>query len=239
MQRYFARLNKDHVILDEGDVHHVLNVMRFKKGDEIEAVCDSKLYSCLIESTSPLSIKVNYEIPQNSELDKELTLFFALAKGDKIEFVIQKATELGVKRIVLVKTERCVVKFDQKTFESKLVRFNKIAKEASEQSHRIKELIVSKTISFEELLEVAKDYDACLYASTIEEATSPNLKQVLKRENLKKIIVLIGPEGGIDETEIKCLQDWIPVSLGPRILRTEVAPLYLLCAISYERELGE
>ena len=130
MQRYFANKVNKNIILGDGDVHHLLHVMRAKKGDEIEAVADNKLYACIIDSLTPLVIKVNYEIPTDSELNEEVTLFFALAKGEKIDFVVQKATELGANKIVLLKTERCVVKFDDKTLKHKLERFEKIAKEA-------------------------------------------------------------------------------------------------------------
>ena len=87
MQRYFANLNGENIVLGDGDVHHLLHVMRAKKGDEIEAVADGKLYACLVESVNPLVIKRNYEIPTDSELNEEITLFFALAKGEKIDFV--------------------------------------------------------------------------------------------------------------------------------------------------------
>ena len=138
MQRYFAKRDNNLVALSDGDVHHLLHVMRAKVNDEIEAVIDGKLYSAIIKSISPLKIDINYEIPLDSELPYEVTLFFALAKGDKIDTVIQKATELGVARIVLIKTERCVVKYEGKDTNKKLERFRKIAKEASEQSHRLR-----------------------------------------------------------------------------------------------------
>ena len=137
MQRYFASKKGNKIILGDGDVHHLLHVMRCKKEDEIEVVADNKLYSCIVKSINPLDIEINYEIPIDSELPNKVTLFFALAKGDKIDFVIQKATELGVHKIVLIKTERCVVKLTQDDFIRKLDRYNKIAKEASEQSHRL------------------------------------------------------------------------------------------------------
>ena len=133
--------------------------MRAKKGDEIEAVADNKLYACIIDSLTPLVIKVNYEIPTDSELNEEVTLFFALAKGEKIDFVVQKATELGANKIVLLKTERCVVKFDDKTLKHKLERFEKIAKEASEQSHRLK---IPEIMGVVDLKNIPSDVPLCL-----------------------------------------------------------------------------
>ena len=236
MQRYFARKERDYIVLDEGDVHHVLNVMRNKKGDEIEVVADSKLYACVIESTNPLTIKINYEIPQNSELDRDLTLFFALAKGDKIEFVIQKATELGAKKIVLVKTERCVVKFDEKTFANKLLRFNKIAKEASEQSHR---LMIPEIVGVIDIKNIPNSLlaDVNLLAYEKEAGSTSSFLEGYKKD--KTLSVMIGPEGGFSEDEVNLLvnkYNFVPVSLGKRILRTETAAVYALSVLSFLME---
>ena len=245
MQRYLIDLKplapKQLITLTGNDAYHICVVMRMNVGDQILIANNEASFLGVIQDLTKEQVVVllHDTLDENPELPLEVTIAHGLVAREKKEEVIQKITQLGAAQYLPVMMKRSVVKVIKEKEDRQLERLQKIAKEASEQSHRIKELIVSKTISFEELLEVAKDYDACLYASTIEEASSQNLKQVLKRENLKKIIVLIGPEGGIDETEIKCLQDWIPVSLGPRILRTEVAPLYLLCAISYERELGE
>ena len=118
MQRYFAEIINNEIRLGDDDVHHLLHVMRVRAKEEIEVVADGKLYSAIVKDVNPLKIVVNYEIPSDSEIGKDVTLFFALAKGDKIDFVIQKATELGATKIVLIKTERCVVKFDDKDRKS-------------------------------------------------------------------------------------------------------------------------
>ena len=231
MQRYFANLNGQNIILGDGDVHHLLHVMRAKKGDEIEVVANGKLYACLVESINPLVIKTNYEIPQDSELKEEITLFFALAKGEKIDFVVQKATELGVSKVVLLKTERCVVKFDDKNLAHKLERFEKIAKEASEQSHRLRipdivGVVDLKNIPQELLSEinlVAYEKEAGKTASLIESIASG-----------KSTSIMIGPEGGFSEEEVNLLTskyNFKRVSLGKRILRTETAVAYALSVI--------
>lgn len=231
MQRYFAKLVNNQVVLDDGDVHHLLHVMRNKKGDEIEAVIDAKLYNCIIEETSPLSIKINYEIPGNNELPVDVTLFFALAKGDKIDLVIQKATEIGATKIVLVKTERCVVKLEEKNIEHKLERFRKIAKEASEQCHR---LVVPEVVGIVDI----KNMPASLLADVnllAYEKVAGETKDILSLVNKKSISVMIGPEGGFSEEEVKLLKDkygFQLISLGKRILRTETAAIYALSVIS-------
>ena len=138
MQRYFASVDNQGVVtLSKDDEHHVLHVMRMKKGDEIEVVDNQKLFLCLIESINPLSISVIHEIANDVEINEDVTLLFALSKGDKNDLVIQKATELGVKKVALINTERTVVKYEQKDIAKKIERFQKIMKEASEQSHRV------------------------------------------------------------------------------------------------------
>ena len=231
MQRYFAKLVNNQVVLDDGDVHHLLHVMRNKKGDEIEAVIDARLYNCIIEETSPLSLKINYEIPGNNELPVDVTLFFALAKGDKIDLVIQKATEIGATRIALVKTERCVVKLEEKNIEHKLERFRKIAKEASEQCHR---LVVPEVVGVVDI----KNIPASLLADVnllAYEKVAGETKDILSLVNNKSVSVMIGPEGGFSEEEVKLLKDkygFQLISLGKRILRTETAAIYALSVIS-------
>ena len=231
MQRYFANKKGNKIILGDGDVHHLLHVMRIKKGDEIEVVADNKLYSCLIKSTNPLDIEINYEIPVDSELPTEVTLFFALAKGDKIDFVIQKATELGVHKIVLIKTERCVVKLSQDDFLRKLDRYQKIAKEASEQSHR---LIVPEIVGVIDIKNIPQDLlcDTNLLAYEKEAGkTTTFLDRVTDNGTYS---MMIGPEGGFSLGEVELLVNkygFEPISLGKRILRTETAAVYALSVI--------
>ena len=102
MQRYFASVDKDYFVhLNKDDEHHVLHVMRMKKGDEIEVVDHQKLFLCRLDNTSPLTISVIHEIASDVELNSDVTLLFALTKSDKIDLVLQKATELGVKKVAL------------------------------------------------------------------------------------------------------------------------------------------
>lgn len=231
MQRYFAKLVNNQVVLDDGDVHHLLHVMRNKKGDEIEVVIDARLYNCIIEETSPLSIKINYEIPGNNELPVDVTLFFALAKGDKIDLVIQKATEIGATKIVLVKTERCVVKLEEKNIEHKLERFRKIAKEASEQCHR---LVVPEVVGVVDIKKIPASLLADVNLLAYEKVAGET-KDILSLVSNKSVSVMIGPEGGFSEEEVKLLKDkygFQLISLGKRILRTETAAIYALSVIS-------
>ena len=230
MQRYFAEIINNKVKLDDGDVHHLLHVMRAKIGDEIEVASENKIYSCIVKSLSPLEIVVNYEIPTDSELPVKLTLFFALAKGDKIDFVIQKATELGATRIVLLKTERCVVKFEEKNLDHKLERFKKIAKEASEQSHRTR---IPEIIGVVDIKNIPSHLLADINLLAYEKEAG-STKTIFDSVEKKSISVMIGPEGGFSEEEVNHLINYSKfhlISLGKRILRTETAAVYALSVI--------
>ncbi len=236
MQRYFADKKDNQILLGDGDVHHLLHVMRARIGDEIEAVADNHLYACIVKSINPLNIVINYEIPIDSELPSNVTLFFALAKGDKIDFVVQKATELGVSRIVLVKTERCVTKFDGDSIKHKLERFNKIAKEASEQSHR---LVIPVIIGVVDIKDIPSDLLCAtnLLAYEKEAGATDNFFEEVKQD--QSISVMIGPEGGFSIDEVKLLKEkyhFETISLGKRILRTETAAVYALSVISFMLE---
>ena len=233
MQRYFASLiDQEHVKLTSEDEHHLLHVMRMRKDDEIEVVADGKLYLCKISATNPLEIYIVHEIISDAELKSDITLLFALTKGDKIDLVMQKATELGVKRIALFQSERTVVKYDDKDITKKCSRFQKIMKEASEQSHRlcvptllgIYHLNQLPETVFSDLNYVAYEKDAMH-----PESAFPNF------EKGKSITIAIGPEGGFSEEEVDCLVElgFKRTSLGKRILRAETAAIYALSVLGY------
>ena len=137
MQRYFATLiDSEHVKLEPEDEHHLLHVMRMRQGDEIEVVANGVLYLCNIGSTNPLTIYAVHEIETDVELNVDVTLLFALTKGDRTDLVVQKATELGVKKVALIQSERTVVRYEEKDIAKKCARYQKIMKEASEQSSK-------------------------------------------------------------------------------------------------------
>ena len=121
MQRYFANLTNNEVILSQDDIFHLTKVMRAKNGDSIEVVdkATHKTYLAVIDSTNPVKIHIQEPILKDNELFKDVTIFFALAKSDKNEFVIQKATELGAKKVVLFQGKRSVVKFSNDDFKRK------------------------------------------------------------------------------------------------------------------------
>ena len=233
MQRYFASIDNQYFVhLSKEDEHHLCHVMRMKKGDEIEVVHQQKLFLCRIDSFNPLIISVIHEIANDVEIKEEITLLFALTKGDKTDLVLQKATELGVKRIALIETERTVVKYDNKDIDKKLERFKKIMKEASEQSHR---LIIPELLGIYNLKNLPKELLSDINYVAYEKDASDISGAFQGLKKGKSISILIGPEGGFSMQEIDALtnQGFIRTSLGKRILRAETAAIYALSVIGY------
>jgi 16S rRNA (uracil1498-N3)-methyltransferase len=248
MQRYFVKNNqitKPNIIIRGDDAMHISIVMRMKVGMQIE-ICDEDAHCFLCEITTitkhEVFSSIVEEISHNPELTIDVTIAQGLIRREKVEEVIQKISELGANCYIPLKMERSIVKISAEQEDKKLERYQKIAKEASEQAHRIKVMQISKAKSLQELIENKQKYDLCLFAY---EETAKNkgisLKQALSNQVHKKIVVVIGPEGGITPKEAKELTQagFIAVGLGPRILRTETAPQYILSSISYQFELGE
>ena len=233
MQRYFSNIDSNFVVhFSSNDEHHILHVMRMKKGDEIEVVSNEKVYLCRIDSTNPLKVSVIHEIENDVELKEDVTLLFALTKGDRIDLVLQKATELGVKKVALIESERTVVKYEDKDIDKKLARFNKIMKEASEQSHRV---IVPELLGIYNLKNLPKEVFSDVNFVAYEKDANDISGAFQGLEKGKSVSILIGPEGGFSEQEIKRLTDqgFIRTSLGKRILRAETAAIYALSVIGY------
>ena len=233
MQRYFSNIDNNFFVhFTPDDEHHILHVMRMKKGDEIEVVSDGKVFLCRIDNLHPLEVSVIHEIENDVELKECITLLFALTKGDKIDLVLQKATELGVKKVALIESERTVVKYEGKDIDKKLARFNKIMKEASEQSHR---LVVPELLGIYNLKNLPKEVFSDINYVAYEKDANDISGAFSNLEKGKSISILIGPEGGFSEQEINRLteQGFIRTSLGKRILRAETAAIYALSVIGY------
>jgi len=231
MQRYFASKIDNKIVLSKEDKHHLLTVMRARINDAFVAIVDETEYLGQIKSIDPFVVEYTIQEKRDVELNKNTVLFFALAKGDKIDFVIQKATELGVSRIVLIKTERSIVKINNDDFIRKYTRYSTIAKEASQQSRRIKIPEIAGVYDVKKIpTEFLCDVNYVAYES--EAGLSSKLNEISRANSIS---VLIGPEGGLSKTEIDSLmaQNFIPISLGKRILRTETAAVTALSVINY------
>jgi 16S rRNA (uracil1498-N3)-methyltransferase len=247
VQRYFVkqRANDNRFIIDEEDRHHIVKVMRMQLGDQIICVDQNgKQAVCALAEITDTSVVADVvqwkEIA--SELPISITIASGLPKGDKLEWIIQKGTELGAHQFLPFSAARSVVKWDEKKAAKKIDRWQKIAKEAAEQSHRAFLPEVFNSISFKELLTKSKDFNYKLVAF---EEESRNGETAVFASTLRKmnkgdsLLLVFGPEGGLTDEEVQQLKynDFEVCGLGPRILRTETAPLYTLAAISYHFEL--
>ena len=227
MQRYF--LNKENQIQKE-DLHHILKVMRMKTDDQIE-ICDS-VGQCFLVRLNIDSNTVSYEtIASLPEPKKKhhITLIQGLGKGDKNEFVIKYATEFGVDEIIFVEMKRSISKMDETTFIKKRERYLKIAEESARLSHRnsVPEITFLPNLKY-----LKRTFDHAFVAYENDRNTTL-LDKIELVETSDKVAFLVGPEGGIDESEMALLKEnsFISIGLGTRILQTEVACLYGLSVI--------
>ena len=236
MQRYFVNNKENDIVtLTNDDSHHVINVMRMNTNDNVEIVYDNNLYvGSIISLDTPVKCKLIKKIDSVISNIPKVVIVQALVKEQKMDYILQKACELGVYQIIPVNTSRSVVKID-KNDSKKIIRWNKILKEASEQSKRCNIPILDKIYDFNDLLKL--DINDKFICSTKE--NKKLLKSTLSKININDTIVyVIGPEGGFDPKEEDLLinNGYIPVSLGSNILRTETASLFIMSAINYEFE---
>lgn len=232
MQRYFAKEKvANEFVLYDSDIHHIKNVMRYNISDEIEVVYEDTIYLCQIKNLTPLSLEIIETYQSDSEMNLLLTIAISLVNEQKMDLILQKITELGVSSIIPVKTERSIVKLDEKKIEKKLMRWQMICKEASEQSKRTKIPDVKKIVSINELSKM--EYDIKFICSLTD--NSKSLKEYLSNNKYKRILFIIGPEGGFTKEEEKKLIDsgFIPVTLGKRVMRVETAAIYVTSIINY------
>lgn len=230
MQRYFIK-NKD-MLLEESDIRHIKKVMRMNINDKIEVVYNNKLHICEITSLEPFNIKVIEKLDEDKKTKIELTVAVALVKEQKMDLILQKLTELGVSRIIPVSMERSIVKLDKERFNKKKVRWESICKEASEQSKRTNIPIIEDIKSIKDLTK--EDADLKLVASTKEKEKLLNY-YLQSIEDCAKIIMVIGPEGGISDKEEDILvsNGYNKVSFGNLIFRVETATIYVASIINY------
>lgn len=246
MQRYFIEQSFDgqEGIISGDDARHILKVMRMREGDEIIVVSNGEAHICTItELAEDVTVKQTGQRIASPELPIQVTVACGLPKGDKLELISQKATELGMYALLPFEAERSIVKWDAKKGAKNQQRLQKIAKEAAEQSHRTHIPQIHEPVSFKQLLQLLGNYDAVFIAdeedakATERTRFADKLKSVYDRK-LKSMLIIFGPEGGISRKESDALLQAgaQTMSLGPRILRAETAPLYALSAISYEFE---
>ncbi|WP_367341739.1 16S rRNA (uracil(1498)-N(3))-methyltransferase [Limosilactobacillus sp.] len=221
--------------------HHLLTVLRAKRGDQFELVlADHQTY--LAELVSNGQARIIKRLARQSELPVHVVLACGVPKTkDKPELIVQKGTEMGASQIIFFDAQRSISYWKGNKRERKLQRLQKIAQGAAEQSHRNYVPTVAYAKNWQEAVALAQA-DECLVAweESAKEGEEAKLAQNLK--NLRpgqRLLAIFGPEGGLTSGEVDAMQkDGITaVGLGPRILRTETAPLYLMAAVSYQLEL--
>lgn len=231
MQQYFAK-NKN-LELEDTDYHHIKNVMRMKKGDTIKVIWDKTIYDCKI---TKIADKSSFDIIAKEKIkndDYEVAVACSLIKEQKLNYLIQKCTELGASELIFLNTERSIIKIEDKKLSSKITRWEKICKEASEQSFRTKLPYISGILSLNDL--VKKEYDLKLFCSL--NKNTKNIKKVLQKNNkCVKILLVVGPEGGftLKEEEYLIKNGFTSVSLGKNVLRAETAAVAALSMLNYE-----
>ncbi len=229
MQRYFSdEKQDDKFILSKDAWHHIKNVMRMQDGDKIEIVYQNELYICKVNVND---ITLVYKKENMFQDKRNIVLIIPILKEQKMDYILQKATELGVTEIIPVQMSRCNINYNHKK-ELKQIRWQKICQEASQQSKRISVPLVREITNFKHL---TVTNDVKILCSIKEKSKS--LKKVLK-SNCKcdKLYIVFGPEGGFTLEEEEYLKQigFVSVTLGERILRTETVPLFVLSAINYE-----
>ena len=238
MTRFFVtpdELQPDFLVLTGENAQHA-KVLRIKCGEEV-LVCDGQGAEavCTVSDVSPgqVSLVVKKRQDSASEADVKVSVYMAFSKGDKLEHVIQKATELGAYEIIAFPSSRCVSRPDDKSLKNKLERWQKIAASAAEQSGRgvIPKVLALK--SYDEAIDRAAQADMPILFYENEQATT--LRMALDSKPFATASFLTGPEGGLEPSEVeKASQAGLQVcTLGKRILRCETAPLCALSAVMY------
>lgn len=230
MQRYFSnKLDKDKFIISNDDWYHIKTVMRMIDKDKIEVVYEKEVYLCEIDNND---IKMLKKMDNNEDNLLEIILVIPLLRENKMDLILQKATELGVSKIIPVITERSIIELKGEKEIKKITRWERICKEAAEQSHRN---IIPNVMSIQTLSDLEKMDGLKIVCSTKEK--KQNLKLFLtKHKKYDKIIIVVGPEGGLSNKEENYLVNigFNPVTLGNRIMRVETVPIFILSALNYE-----
>ena len=233
MYHFFAEhenIHDTYIEIVGSDVNHLKNVLRFKKGDNLLISSgDNVDYICHISEMYDDKIIALIDSIDNvgKELPSKVYLFQGLPKGDKMELIIQKMTELGVHQIIPVAMKRSVVKLDSKKEGNKIKRWNLIAESAAKQSKRSIIPEITGVCGFKEAIEFADSLDVKLLPYECADGMSKTKNIINNIKKGQSVAIFIGPEGGFEEKEVLAAQEVgaLTVSLGKRILRTETAAI--------------
>lgn len=241
MYRFFVeqdQIEEKVIHITGDDRNHIKNVLRMKIGEEILISSGEKMeYHCAICTMNETEVlaEIRYVQETDLELASKIYLFQGLPKGDKMEFIIQKAVELGVYQVIPVASKRCIVKLDAKKEASKRRRWEAISESAAKQSKRMVIPEVTRVMSFTEAVEYAGKLDIRLIPYELAKGMTET-KQLLESITPGQSIgIFIGPEGGFEEKEVEQAKEAgiRPITLGRRILRTETAGMTILSILMY------
>lgn len=250
MPKFFVKeeqIKDNEIIIIGQDVKHIKKVLRAKTGDELQ-ICNSQNgenFLCEIQDleNEDITCKIKEKIQEKVESNIEVTIFQGLPKADKMEYIIQKSVELGVSNITPVEMKRCVVKLDGKDKIKKIERWQKISEVAAKQCGRDKIPQINNVINIQNICNLISEYDILLvaYENEKENTLKEQIEKLKKQNNSEskiKIGIVIGPEGGLEENDVKKLKENGAqiITLGKRILRTETVALNILSIIMYELE---
>ena len=240
MHRFFIpKPYKQEMQITGRDAHHIIDVLRMAPGDRLQVVADdgvSFVGEVTAVNSNSVTVTAREILRETHEPDVRISLLQGLAKGEKMEFIIQKAVEIGVTDIFPVAMAHSVVVLEPARAEKKVERWQKIAEAAAKQSKRDSIPVVHEVMTLDQILQKGK-WDLLLVAYESENQVS--LKEALQaHKEAKTVGVIIGPEGGLSNEEVEAArkQGGIAVSLGRRILRTETAGLVAATAILYETD---
>lgn len=249
MQRYFVEsvdITNGEAVITGDDVKHISRVMRYQIGDQV--ICSDHMgnsYQCAISAidTKQVDLRIVAEIVESNEPMTKITLYQGLMKADKMEWVLQKGTEIGISAFVPVEMKFSVTKWEADRRDKKLDRWRKIVKEAAEQSHRSIIPDVQSAISFQSLVkERAGKHSLTVLAYEKSEHSQGILALIRQYPDIRDVAIIIGPEGGVSEQErLLAIEHGVQlVNLGPRILRAETAGLIAAAGVLFiNQELGE
>ncbi len=240
MRRLFYKgLLADTIKITGQDAHHLMHVMRAKAGQKVTVVDDEGSVA-LMEMTAftaeSVELTLRERLEGNTESPLELTLVQCLLKADKMDWVVQKAVELGADRLCPLASQNCVVQYDSKKAAQRQQRWQKIADEAAKQCGRTKLLQVEPIVGIKEFLAKSGFWEDNPLYFCYENEEQKTIKEALQASKAEKASVLIGPEGGFTLDEAKSIEEagGQSVTLGPRILRAETAAIASLSVIQYE-----
>lgn len=234
MERVFANILEDKVLISDEDKHHLLNVMRLKRGDKIEIVDSGDLFKAEIISTNPFELAIIGELSKPTELNIKMVLGFSLLKGGHDELVLMKGTELGVSTFLPFISERTIIRLDEKDRAKRLERFEKIVSGASSQSKRLIKPDILPIMDYKKALNQQFDKKYLAYEN-LSDAFFNLPSEINSIKAAETALFMVGPEGGfsINEVELAKNNGFKFVSLGKRILRAETASIYLASIFSF------